>query len=139
MESGWSALVVFLKYTNDDDAILISTANPYFPTFICKNILAILICRNSWTNFTYNYLWNFCVKYESFESEIRRNYEMLWIFLVSFEESLTQGKILRNTTLSYATHVSTVLSVLHRHLLVLVPYFATHSAPFARIHKLICK
>ncbi len=34
-----------------------------------------------------NYLRNFCVKYKNFESEIRRNYEMLKIFRVSFEES----------------------------------------------------
>ncbi len=33
-----------------------------------------------------NYLWNFCVKYTNFDSEIHRNYEM-WIFRVSFEES----------------------------------------------------
>ncbi len=30
-------------------------------------------------------------------------------------------------------HASTILSFLHLHLLVLVPYFATHSTPFARI------
>ncbi len=34
-ESGRSTLIVFLKYTKrDDDAILISTTNPYFPMFI---------------------------------------------------------------------------------------------------------
>ncbi len=38
--------------------------------------------------------------------------------------------------LSYRAHASTMLSVLHVHLLVLVSYFATRSAPFARIHKL---
>ncbi len=34
-------------------------------------------------------------------------------------------------------HASTVLSVLHLHLLVLVPYLATHSAPFTRIRELV--
>ncbi len=36
----------------------------------------------------------------------------------------------------YPAHVSTVLSVSHLHLLVLVSYFATRSAPSARIREL---
>ncbi len=35
----------------------------------------------------------------------------------------------------YRAYASTVLSVLHLHLLGLVPYFATRSAPFARIRE----
>ncbi len=71
-----------------DDAILIRATNPHFSTFVCINFPAILICRYCWINFTLynNYLWNFCVKYQNFESEICRNYEMLWIFQVSFRK-----------------------------------------------------
>ncbi len=42
----------------------------------------------------------------------------------------TLGKTYKNTTLSYPAHASTVLSVLRLHILSLVPYFATRSAPF---------
>ncbi len=36
----------------------------------------------------------------------------------------------------YSSHASTVLSVLHIHLLVLLPHFVTRSAPIARIREL---
>ncbi len=49
-ESSRSALVVF-KTPKGDDTILISTANPYFPTFICINFPVIFIFRNCWINF----------------------------------------------------------------------------------------
>ncbi len=67
------------------------------------------------------HLWNFYVKYYK-------------TFIQKFE---AKGK--KNTTLSYRAHASTMLSVLYLHLLVLVPYFATCGAPFARICELSMK
>ncbi len=78
----------FWNTLTGDDTILISTTNSYFPTFICINIPAVLICWNCWINSINRtiILWIFCIKYKNFESEIHRNYKMLWIFQVSFEE-----------------------------------------------------
>ncbi len=43
-----------------DDAILISAANPYFSTFICVNIPAILIFRNCWIKYVYIFIKFLC-------------------------------------------------------------------------------
>ncbi len=40
-----------------------------------------------------NYLWHFCIKYKNFESEIRKNYKIVWIFQVSFVESFQKFRL----------------------------------------------
>ncbi len=63
----------------------------------------------------------------------------LWNFYIKYYKTFIQKleeKRKKNTTLSYPAHAFTVLSVLHLHLLVLVLYFATSSAPFAQIREL---
>ncbi len=71
-----------------DDAILTSTANLYFPTFIYKCSDNFNMSKLLDKFYIYNnHLWHFCVKYKNFESEIRRNYNVLRIFSVSFVES----------------------------------------------------
>ncbi len=48
---------------------------------------------------------------------------------------MNEIKAYKNNILSDRAHASTVLSVLHVHLSLLVPYFATRSARFAQIRK----
>ncbi len=52
-------------------------------------------------------------------------------FIQKLEENV------KNTPQLYRAYASTMLSVSHLHLLLLVPYFATHCAPFLRIHEQI--
>ncbi len=61
--------------------------------------------------------------------------EILTLNIIKLPYPKTRGKIKQNTTLSYRAHASTMLSALHLHLLVLVPYFTTRSASFAQIRE----
>ncbi len=58
------------------------------------------------------------------------------VFTKSIKCPKNSRKKVKNSTLSYGAHASTLLSVLYNHLLVLVPYFAIRSTPFAQIRKL---
>ncbi len=61
----------------------------------------------------------------------------MWTFYVKYYKTIIQKfeEKCKKYFLTYSAHASTVLSVLHFYLLVLVPYFATSGAPFARIHE----
>ncbi len=101
LESGRSTLVIFLKYTKR------WWCNSYQRRYSVFSYIHMHKCTGNFDPsklldkfYTYNnYSWNFWIKYKNFEREIRRNYKMLWIFSVCFEESFQNfkiyGKVLR--------------------------------------------